>query len=205
MYDEAHAAPPTTGVPSNPGTMGGTFHAAISNSTSGDITMIGCTTTTNLAFTATPTLPSDFRMIPFGDIDLRHELRVDYKTGVGDRAEEEWKCDVEKYRSLRHPNIIQLWGATRAGGIYALLFHGDLIPFQLFVNSYQHTPCVQAYIYASCIPEFMAASNYCHSIFHQHLLEKQSTFWIRRSTGRLCAELEKPWRMVGPDSNAAIY
>ncbi|KAJ7704419.1 hypothetical protein B0H17DRAFT_10687 [Mycena rosella] len=34
--------------------------------------------------------------------------------------------------------------------------------------------------------------NYCHSIFQQHLLEKQSTFWIRRSTGRLCAELVPP-------------
>ncbi|KAF7340631.1 hypothetical protein MSAN_02135000 [Mycena sanguinolenta] len=31
---------------------------------------------------AAPSLPSDFRMIPMGDIDLRHEIRVDNSTGV---------------------------------------------------------------------------------------------------------------------------
>ncbi|KAF7377025.1 hypothetical protein MSAN_00120600 [Mycena sanguinolenta] len=31
---------------------------------------------------AAPNLPSDFRMIPMGDIDLQHEIRVDNSTGV---------------------------------------------------------------------------------------------------------------------------
>ncbi|KAF7377032.1 hypothetical protein MSAN_00121300 [Mycena sanguinolenta] len=31
---------------------------------------------------AAPSLPSDFRMIPMGDIDLRHEIRMDKYTGV---------------------------------------------------------------------------------------------------------------------------
>ncbi|KAF7377069.1 hypothetical protein MSAN_00125400 [Mycena sanguinolenta] len=31
---------------------------------------------------AAPSLPSDFRMIPMGDTDLRHEIRVDNSTGV---------------------------------------------------------------------------------------------------------------------------
>ncbi|KAF7340625.1 hypothetical protein MSAN_02134400 [Mycena sanguinolenta] len=35
------------------------------------------TNVTNKNYTAAPNLPSDFRMIPMGDIDLRHQIRVD--------------------------------------------------------------------------------------------------------------------------------
>ncbi|KAF7368227.1 hypothetical protein MVEN_00142600 [Mycena venus] len=232
MDDEVLVGPPETSMLSSSSNIGGTFHTVISNSTSGDITMIGCKTTSNFVLTAAQTLPSDFRRIHFGDIDLRQELRVDYAKMVvhkrafgpqvysarvhggestvalyrGDRAEEEWKRGFKKYASLRHPNIIQLWGVASAGDIHALLFHGvDLIPFQQYVNHYRHSrPRVPVYIYASCSPEFMAASEYIHSASRKHLLEKKSTFWIRRSTSQLCVELVQPndpidlgsWRLV---------
>ncbi|KAF7376998.1 hypothetical protein MSAN_00117700 [Mycena sanguinolenta] len=38
--------------------------------------------TTNNNYTAAPSLPSDFRMIPMGDIDLQQQIRGDERTGV---------------------------------------------------------------------------------------------------------------------------
>ncbi|KAJ6452814.1 hypothetical protein C8R45DRAFT_638667 [Mycena sanguinolenta] len=40
------------------------------------------TKVTNYNYTPAPSLPPDFRMIPMGDIDLRHQIRVDEFTGV---------------------------------------------------------------------------------------------------------------------------
>ncbi|KAF7328324.1 hypothetical protein MVEN_02547800 [Mycena venus] len=122
---------------SDPGDVGGNCHAAIVNTSSRDIIMTNCTTTTNFTFTVIPTAPSDFRTIPLGDIVLQHEICVDYCTGVISRgrtrtwhgAEEEWRRVVEKYRSIRHPNIIQIWGTASADGIHAVLFHDDLYTF----------------------------------------------------------------------------
>ncbi|KAF7340628.1 hypothetical protein MSAN_02134700 [Mycena sanguinolenta] len=37
---------------------------------------------TNNSYTTTPSLPSDFRMIPLADIDLRHEIRLDNSMGA---------------------------------------------------------------------------------------------------------------------------
>ncbi|KAJ6534106.1 hypothetical protein B0H19DRAFT_1080609 [Mycena capillaripes] len=56
----------------------------------------------------------------------------------GDGAEEEWRQDVAKYISFRHPHIIQLCGA--ASGMHAAIFH-DAILGQLssFTNT-KHLP-----------------------------------------------------------------
>ncbi|KAF7340660.1 hypothetical protein MSAN_02138000 [Mycena sanguinolenta] len=110
-------------------------------------------------YAAPPSLPSDFRMIPMGDIDLRHQIRVDDCTGVvcfqqqracarrmysakviiagrksrvtvavyqGEDAEEEWRQDIAKHMSLRHPNIVQICGAASSNAVYATIFNDDL-------------------------------------------------------------------------------
>ncbi|KAF7353164.1 hypothetical protein MSAN_01503900 [Mycena sanguinolenta] len=41
--------------------------------------------------------------------------------GVG--AEEEWRQHVAKYKSLRHPNIMQLYGIVSTKGLHAMVFH----------------------------------------------------------------------------------
>ncbi|KAF7377238.1 hypothetical protein MSAN_00144100 [Mycena sanguinolenta] len=72
---------------------------------------------TNHNYTTARSLPSDFRMIPLGDIDLRRQIRVDECTRVthsqgqralvtvamyqGNNAEEEWRQDITKNMSMR--------------------------------------------------------------------------------------------------------
>ncbi|KAJ6566419.1 hypothetical protein B0H19DRAFT_1137744, partial [Mycena capillaripes] len=41
----------------------------------------------------------------------------------GRGAEEEWRQDLAKYSSIRHPNILQVRGAASSRGIHATLFH----------------------------------------------------------------------------------
>ncbi|KAJ6555831.1 hypothetical protein B0H19DRAFT_136886 [Mycena capillaripes] len=108
-------------------------------------------TLTNVTNYTTPVVPSDFRMIPLGDIDLQREISVS-STGVVDRqyerqgvrrlysarlggqnttvaiyqgpgAKEEWEQDIARYISVRHPNLVQIRGATNYGGLHATLFH----------------------------------------------------------------------------------
>ncbi|KAJ7711174.1 hypothetical protein B0H16DRAFT_637266 [Mycena metata] len=42
----------------------------------------------------------------------------------GDGAQEDWRRDVKMYMSLRHPNIIQMYGTARSETMYATIFHG---------------------------------------------------------------------------------
>ncbi|KAJ7111860.1 hypothetical protein C8R44DRAFT_254419 [Mycena epipterygia] len=135
---------------------------------------------TNNIHYASPTLPSDFRRIPLGDINLQREIRLDgsgvversherayvrriYSAKIegrksnmtvalyqGDSAEEEWLETISKYSWLRHPNFVQLYGVASTLGIHAAVFHDDLIPIQHFLDLYRHSPILTIYIYAYC-------------------------------------------------------
>ncbi|KAJ7300934.1 hypothetical protein DFH08DRAFT_122002 [Mycena albidolilacea] len=162
-------------------------------------------------------VPSDFRMIPLGDIDLRHEIQVDqgvvgrrrgqgcirrvYSAKVqsrksdftvamyqGDGAEEDWRQAIAEHVSIRHPNIIQIYGTVHSGGIYATLYHDELVPFRQFLDSYRYSHFATVYFYACCRADFLAAENYVNFTFQQPLGDNY-TAWIRRSSGQLCAEL----------------
>ncbi|KAJ6566409.1 hypothetical protein B0H19DRAFT_709969 [Mycena capillaripes] len=123
-------------------------------------------------------------MISLWDIDLQHEIHLDNSTGVVDRyhrihpsvrrmysakiggqsttvamyqgcsAEEEWRQELAKYTSIRHPNILQIRRAVSSGSIRATLFHDDLIPFKQYVNFYRHSHFHTVYIYNCCEVEF---------------------------------------------------
>ncbi|KAF7376999.1 hypothetical protein MSAN_00117800 [Mycena sanguinolenta] len=169
-----------------------------------------------------PSLPSAFRMIPMGDIDLRYEIRMDERTGVayfqrqracvcrmysakaridgrkskvtvaiyqGNDAEEEWRQDIDKYMSIRHPNIVQICGAASSNGIHATLFNDDLIPVQEVLVCYEDSHFSTVYFYAQLNQDFTETFNYICSAFQRQFRIWDCTIWIRRSTGRLCAEL----------------
>ncbi|KAJ7315781.1 hypothetical protein DFH08DRAFT_419741 [Mycena albidolilacea] len=136
---------------------------------------------TNITNHYAASVPSDFRVIPLGDIDLRREISVDRDTGVvvrqregtcvrriysakvegrksqvtvaiyqGNSAEEEWRRDIAKYMSIRHPNIIQIYGAASSGNIHATLYHDELVPLQEFVDGYRKSHFATVYTYARC-------------------------------------------------------
>ncbi|KAJ6450965.1 hypothetical protein C8R47DRAFT_1170730 [Mycena vitilis] len=161
-------------------------------------------------YTSAP-VPSDFRMIPLGDIDLQHEISLAKGTGVVSRrgssdrrvysakirdkdltvamyqgcgAMETWRQDLAKHSSLRHPNILQIYGAATSGGVHATIFHGDLVLLEHRLDLYKDFSCLTAYIRGSC-----AAANYLDSVAHGPIRPSECTLWIRRSTGRLCVDL----------------
>ncbi|KAJ6462921.1 hypothetical protein C8R45DRAFT_911857 [Mycena sanguinolenta] len=70
-----------------------------------------------------------------------------------------------------------------------MLFNDDLIPLEDFLDPYRDSPFSMVYIYACCNSDFSAADRYMYSEFQQPLLSSDCTSWIRRSTGRLCTEL----------------
>ncbi|KAJ6452401.1 hypothetical protein C8R45DRAFT_1223466, partial [Mycena sanguinolenta] len=190
-------------------------------------------------YTTASNIPSDLRMFPLGDIDLRHEIRLHNFTGTanhdhergncvrriysarvegrkasltvaiysGNDAEEEWRQEIAKYMTIRHSNIIQVFGTASSGGVYATLFNDDLIPLRHFLDGYRCSHFSTVYIYASCDKDFTVrnvdlgaqfltmlqeAQNYIYSALQKTLWPAQCTNWMRRSTGRLCAELTEP-------------
>ncbi|KAJ7669917.1 hypothetical protein DFH06DRAFT_158394 [Mycena polygramma] len=169
---------------------------------------------------AAPTEPADYRTFPLGDIDLQREICLDNDTGVvsrrqreGDRrlysakvngqtftvalyqghgATEKWRKEIGTYMSLRHPNIIQIYGAASSNGIHATIFHGDLIPFEHWMDLYKSFPCLIVYMYTYYALEFDEANNYFYQIRLEPTVWDECTMWIRRSTGRLCVDLMVP-------------
>ncbi|KAJ7611910.1 hypothetical protein DFH06DRAFT_1345305 [Mycena polygramma] len=180
---------------------------------------------------------SHCRMFPLGDVDLQREIRLDNDTGVaswprrlvqrriyaaklknrnvtvamyqGEGAEEEWRQCMTKHRSLRHPNIVHIYGVVRSDGIQGTIFHGDLIPFKHYLDIYNHSPCFTVYIWAHRSKEFWIANNYLYSNFQrirvssvprisshringEYQLASECTLWIRHSTGGLCVDLAPP-------------
>ncbi|KAF7374233.1 hypothetical protein MSAN_00306100 [Mycena sanguinolenta] len=165
-------------------------------------------TVTNISknYFTDPTLNSDFRTIPLGDIDLQREIQLDDESGIGDGAEDEWRRDIKKYMAIRHPNIVQLYGTASCGNIHAAVFHDDLIPIRQFLDLYRRSHFSTVYIYAYIDNEFRAVSAYFSAIFKRNLLDN-CTFLIRHSTGRFCVDLvpgDRPIHYIWKNMEATV-
>ncbi|KAJ7677085.1 hypothetical protein DFH06DRAFT_1169735 [Mycena polygramma] len=170
-------APPSNAGPATSSMLG--HKGAVSSgmfSGAQNFTVTGHTLQNNIY--AAPSVPPDYRMIPLGDLDLQREICLHQGTGVvhrrrhaqrrvysaklqgqtftvamyrGDGAAEKWQREIGKYMSLRHPNIMQIYGAASWSDMHATVFHGDLIPLQDFLNIYKDLPCLTVYIYGYCV------------------------------------------------------
>ncbi|KAJ7160338.1 hypothetical protein C8R46DRAFT_1107805 [Mycena filopes] len=169
----------------------------------------------------TPTVPPGLHMIPnLGDIVLQRELtsnegspvvscrdrkcmRRVYSAKVGQRsdltvamyegesAEEEWREDIERYMSIRHPNIMQIWAGASYPNLHAMVFHGDLVPIKVFMAG--RSPIMTVYLYTLYTCEWQRAKTYLASAFSRTPVgSKQHTLWIRSSTGQLSADIRPP-------------
>ncbi|KAJ7027267.1 hypothetical protein C8F04DRAFT_1267177 [Mycena alexandri] len=107
----------------------------------------------------------------------------------GEAAEEEWRRDIAKYMTVRHPHILQVCGAASSGCIHATLFHGDLIPYKQFLDLYRHSPILTSYIRGYTTTQYLNTWSYIYNI---QGISDQYTVWIRRSSGLLCAEISPP-------------
>ncbi|KAF8157661.1 hypothetical protein K438DRAFT_1986448 [Mycena galopus ATCC 62051] len=83
------------------------------------------------------------------------DRRVTIAMYQGDGAEEEWQKEVAKYKLIRHPYIMQLYGLASTRGLCAMVFHDKLIPFKQFIKRFQHSPVLTMYIQGYCALERM--------------------------------------------------
>ncbi|KAJ6476491.1 hypothetical protein C8R47DRAFT_1075709 [Mycena vitilis] len=121
-------------------------------------------------------VPSDFRKIPLGDVDLHEEIRLNGGTctldrhrnsrrlyaarihgSVSDRtvavyqggnAEEIWERDVSRYSSFRHPNVAQLFGVVSTPDLHAAVLNDELIPARRILDAHSTSHLSTVYIYA---------------------------------------------------------
>ncbi|KAJ7927332.1 hypothetical protein B0H13DRAFT_2653618 [Mycena leptocephala] len=129
-------------------------------------------------YTSGPTVPSDFRMIPLGDIDLQHELRLNKGSAVvGCRRE---RASVRRVYSARIDG--------RNAPMTVAMYQGP---------GAEESPVLTVYIKAFCISEFHGVQQYLFSAFQTIPIDDDCTFWMRRSTGRLCADLVPGNFMLG--------
>ncbi|KAJ7096993.1 hypothetical protein C8R43DRAFT_1049041 [Mycena crocata] len=161
---------------------------------------------------------TDFKCIPLGDVDLRHEIRLSNMAGIvyriptsrkvyaariegrtsdmtvgiylGSNAENEWKNNITKYDGLRHPNIAQVYGTVTSSGLYATIYYGDLMPIQQFFWSHRSSPILTVYLHGYFGIAFAEVTKYVQSISRPRLTSASYTPWIRVSTGGLCIDLE---------------
>ncbi|KAJ7442953.1 hypothetical protein B0H11DRAFT_2204353 [Mycena galericulata] len=193
----------------------------------------------------TPPLPLDFRMIPMGDIYLRHRVgivtrwtgrncarrlysaRIEGKQTdmtvamyQGDNAEQEWREDISRYLSLRHPNFLQLYGVASSAGIHAIILHDELIPAEDFKRLYEHLHSLMVHVIARSIVELTVrminllisqsltpsqeAKDYFDSVFHKDLYHQHPHQWIDRSNGRLCIDVMSD-RLLDDNSPSSQY
>ncbi|KAF8129393.1 hypothetical protein K438DRAFT_1999924 [Mycena galopus ATCC 62051] len=97
---------------------------------------------------------------------------VPFTPGHGDPGNyfvKTWKSDLEKYTGLRHPNFVQPYGTVNSGGLYATIFHDDLVPFAQFLDEYQHSVISSIYFDT----ELKDAEGYFQSLFG----ESRSACW----------------------------
>ncbi|KAJ6450172.1 hypothetical protein C8R45DRAFT_1114247 [Mycena sanguinolenta] len=141
-------------------------------------------------YSAAPTVLSDFRTIPLGDIDLRREIRLNNDSVIvtsrrlhsaqmhgrssvmrtvaiyqGDGAEQDWREDVERYLAVRR-----------------------VPPVPSFLDIYQGSPFTSVYIRECIIIEFDVTQQYIYATFDRVVPSEHCTFFIRRTTGRFCLD-----------------
>ncbi|KAJ7667215.1 hypothetical protein B0H17DRAFT_256865 [Mycena rosella] len=165
---------------------------------------------------AAPTIPSDFRIVPMGDIDLGREIKIrdvrvrpnqgcvrrmytakmhgrksDMTVTIYQRRNsvEEWRDDISEISQYRHPNLVQIFGAASSNGIHATILCDELIPLAYFMDLYRHSHFAAVCIWAYYTADVADLWDY-FDLLSQKPLVPCCAFLIRRSTRRLCAQLD---------------
>ncbi|KAJ7731708.1 hypothetical protein B0H14DRAFT_3169012, partial [Mycena olivaceomarginata] len=104
-----------------------------------------------------------------------------------DDTEEEWRQLIERYESIRHPKIMQLYGLVSTKGLRGMVFHDELIPFDQFLSRFRHSHILTTYIKGYSNSERLEAMDYCQR--HSLLQNIGPSVWIRPATGEVCVDL----------------
>ncbi|KAJ7651035.1 hypothetical protein FB45DRAFT_889409 [Roridomyces roridus] len=107
----------------------------------------------------------------------------------GENAEEDWSRYVSLYAESWHPNLLQIFGLIRSQNMYAIVTHDDLMSFGEFLALHQPSPVMTVYSHACWNLDLKSCLTYTKSYTNLAMDIPVWTWWIRRTTGRLCVEL----------------
>ncbi|KAF7353215.1 Kinase-like protein [Mycena sanguinolenta] len=108
----------------------------------------------------------------------------------GDGAEETWNEHLANYESIRHPNVMQLYGLVNTQRLRGMVFHDELIPYDQFFRRFQHSPILSTYIFGYCNTEFWEATKYIGDVMALLPMNPMSLpGWIQPQTGQFCLDL----------------
>ncbi|KAJ7508796.1 hypothetical protein B0H11DRAFT_1962643, partial [Mycena galericulata] len=65
----------------------------------------------------------------------------------GENAEEKWKRELAKYSGIRHPNFVQPFGIVSSSGLYATVYHDELVPVREYIEEYGLSMLSIVYLY----------------------------------------------------------
>ncbi|KAJ7508913.1 hypothetical protein B0H11DRAFT_1359250 [Mycena galericulata] len=103
----------------------------------------------------------------------------------GDAAGKEWAGEVAKYSRFRHPNLMQFYAASASSsGLYAIIFHDDLLPFVRGKQSHLWVMYILA-CFAAGVKDICYLFKYA---LPNRFMGMSCTLRIRSSTGRLCLD-----------------
>ncbi|KAF8137800.1 hypothetical protein K438DRAFT_1996728 [Mycena galopus ATCC 62051] len=97
-----------------------------------------------------------------GDLNLLHEIHLEDGPGIitrrrstgkfyhvhldsrastmtavvyqGEEGEQAWRRELQTYSGIRHPNIVQIYGAVSSSGLYATIFHDEFISLDQYCD-----------------------------------------------------------------------
>ncbi|KAF8193834.1 hypothetical protein K438DRAFT_1969136 [Mycena galopus ATCC 62051] len=176
-------------------------------------------------------IPTDFRTIPLGDIDLQREIRVDYESGVLDFNTHTRRVVRRLYSAKvdrRKPDMtVALYQGDDAEkdwrqdvSTYSRLRHPNFLQLYGITSASgihaaifhdgQHffkgkfDADVLVYIYGYWSWDFHEARHCFQDMFKKDLLPHPSQLWIRSSTGRLCADPIRYENTSGDSGDAVL-
>ncbi|KAF7291420.1 MFS general substrate transporter [Mycena indigotica] len=106
----------------------------------------------------------------------------------GNGAQQEWLRAIKEHGALCHPAVLQLFATSSHRGIYAAVFHDDLIPPE---NICQESSSLATVYYRQYFEkEIMKVAPYiCTAIGRQFIKPQMLTPWIRSSTHCITLEI----------------
>ncbi|KAK7033806.1 hypothetical protein R3P38DRAFT_731970 [Favolaschia claudopus] len=90
----------------------------------------------------------------------------------GDDAKQTWYQDISKYLRVRHPRVLQLFGLSYSGGMYAAIFHRqNIVPIEPLFEDYSREPITKLYFLA-----------FLHDTFLYHSAELARMLQVQKLT-----------------------
>ncbi|KAJ7064452.1 hypothetical protein C8F01DRAFT_1229068, partial [Mycena amicta] len=105
-----------------------------------------------------------------------------------EQAKKDWVNEVKQMSSVRHPNLLQLYGIASSGRTHAAIYHGDLVSMEYLLDHHRANAKMLVNIRLHLSVEFWrfaCSSTSIHSSMGGFMSWSMSYFF-HASTGRLC-------------------